>query len=242
MTKPTTTVLIILAVLFLASPSRLEAQTPSGPESYFNVTFGAQPQRRTVAATATATIFDETALFRADHRIANGAFFDIAVGRRMLLPGGLTLGFAFSSFSSDGAAGGTASIPDPLFRGRPAVRALEAGGLKRSEQSYHLQAVWFKPVSRKIDLAVALGPSLIRVSQQFASGTLDAATQTVTFGPDKESGVRTGLNAGVDFTYLLKPRYGVGLLVRYTWAKIPLAAADVTAGGFQGGLGLRLQF
>src|SRR6188508_531908 len=98
MTKPTTTVLMLMTALFLGSASRIEAQTTSGPDFYINATFGAQPQRRTVDAAATSTIFDETAEFNAEHRIANGPFFDIAAGQKVA-PNFL-VGIAFSTFGS----------------------------------------------------------------------------------------------------------------------------------------------
>lgn len=246
MIKTTTTVLsastalITIAVLFFAAPSRVDAQTAAGPEYYFNATFGAQPQRRTVLGTATATIFNETAEFTADHRVGNGPFFDIAAGQR--LTSSIIVGLSFSSFSSKGTAAGTASIPDPLFVGRPAIVGIQGSDLKRGEQFINLRAVWFRPLSKKIDLAVAAGPSVAHVKQQFLSGALTEGTENVVFIAEDQSGWGFGLNADADITYLLTPKYGIGLLLRYAWAKVGLDAADVTAGGFQGGLGIRVRF
>jgi len=241
MTKPTITVLIMTAALSVAFANRVDAQTPSGPEMYFNVTVGAQPQSRTVEGIATTELFEDTAEFTADHEIGSGVFFDIAGGQR--LTNNLIVGLAVSfSSSGGGTAAGTASIPDPLFRDRPTIMAIELDDLHRSEQFIHFQAVWFRPVSSKIDLAVTAGPSIARVSQEFASGALQEDTGTVEIVADKQSGWGFGLNGGVDLTYLLTPQYGVGVLLRYTWASIGLPAADVTAGGFQVGAGLRVRF
>jgi hypothetical protein len=243
MTKTTTALMMMMmtAALVLAGTNPALAQTtPTGPNRFVNVSFGAQPQRRTVDAHLKTTIFEDQAEFNAEHRVSNGPFFDISAGEMVMET--LIVGVGFSYFGSKGAASGTASIPDPLFRGRPSLVSIEGSDLKRTELGFHLQGVWFHPLTKKIDIALAAGPSLFRVKQQFVSGSVADGTQTVTFGVEDQSGVGIGLNAGGDVTYLLTPRYGIGLLLRYTWASVGLDAADVTAGGFQAGLGLRVRF
>jgi hypothetical protein len=230
----------MIAALSLGFATPVAAQPAAVPEYYFNVTVGGQPQSRTVEAIATTELFEDTAAFTADHEIGSGVFFDIAGAQR--LTDNLVVGLAVSFFSSNGSAAGTASIPDPLFRDRPTIMPIELADLRRSEQFFHFQAIWFRPVGSKMDLAVSAGPSIARVSQEFASGALQEGTGTVQIGPDKQTGWGFGVNGGVDLTYLLTPRYGIGLLLRYTWASIGLPAADVTAGGFQAGAGLRVRF
>jgi hypothetical protein len=53
-----------------------------------------------------------------------------------------------------------------------------------------------------------------------------------------------GINLGVDVTYLVTKRFGVGGLARYTWGSADLdgAADKLTVGGFQIGGGLRVRF
>jgi hypothetical protein len=53
-----------------------------------------------------------------------------------------------------------------------------------------------------------------------------------------------GIHFGVDITYLVTPRYGVGVLARYTWGSADITGADesVTVGGLQIGGGLRIRF
>ena len=243
MTKTTTALMMMMmtAALLLAADTPAFAQTTStGPNGFVNVSFGAQPQQRTVAASVKTTIFDEQAEFNADHEISNGPFFDISAGHMVMDT--LIVGAGFSSFGSKGNASGTASIPDPLFVGRPTLVPIEGSDLERSELGFHFMAVWFRPLTKKIDLSIAGGPSIFHVSQQFVSGSVAEGTQVVTFGVDDQSGVGIGINVGGDVTYLLTPRYGIGLLLRYTWASVGLDAADVTVGGFQGGLGLRIRF
>lgn len=241
MTKTTTTVLTV-AALYLAVPAQVAAQTAqmTGPESYVGVTVGAQPQRRTVSAVATSTVFNKTATFTADHRVGNGPFYDVSAGHRVSRT--ITVGVAVSSFDTDGSAAGTASIPDPIVVGKFSSVALEGRNMNRGERAFHLQGVWFRPVSRKIDVAVSAGPSLFYVSQEFVSGSAAEGSSTVTYAAESQAGLGFGLNVGADATWLLTPRYGVGLLLRYTWGKVALDAANVTAGGVQGGLGLRVRF
>ena len=241
-TKTTTLALAVsmIAVLLLVHPSPAAAQVATGPDNYVGVSFGAQPQSRTVDANATTTIFDEDAEFEAEHRISNGPFFDISAGHRVTP--GLIVGFSLSFFNSDGTATGTGAIPDPAFVGRPTMIAVEGSDLKRSEQAFHLQAVWFHPLTQKIDVAVSVGPSLIHVSQDFVSGAFDEDTQQVSVVADSQGGIGVGFNVGADTTYMLNSRYGVGLLLRYSWASVGLDAADVTVGGFQAGVGLRVRF
>ena len=53
-----------------------------------------------------------------------------------------------------------------------------------------------------------------------------------------------GVHFGVDLTYMVTPRFGVGGIARYSWGSADLAGAEdsVTVGGFQIGAGLRVRF
>ncbi len=241
MTKTTTA--LVVAALYLAVPALADAQSDKAkiPESYFNVTVGAQPQQRTFEAKATPTIFNEEATFTADQTVGNGAFYDFAAGFRVSTH--LIVGGTISYFQGEGDAAGTASIPDSIvFDQPPTVVPIQGNNLKRSEFGYHLQAVWFVPLSRKLDVAVSAGPSIFHVSQDLLSGSSAEGSKTVTYGVDSQSGTGVGVNVGLDTTYLFTPRYGVGLLLRYTWGKVSLDATDLTVGGFQAGAGLRIRF
>ena len=242
MTNTTTLALglTMTAALLVVDARPAAAQPAVAPDNYVNVSVGAQPQSRTVDANATANIFDEDAEFKAEHSIGGGVFFDISAGHRVTPD--VVVGVSFSSFRSDGTATGTGEIPDPAFVDRPTVIDVTGSDLKRSEQAFHFQAVWFRPLTNKVDVALSLGPSLIHVSQDFVSGRLDEGTQEVSIVADSQGGTGFGFNVGADTTYMFNGRYGVGLLLRYSWASVGLPAADVTAGGFQVGLGLRARF
>jgi hypothetical protein len=53
-----------------------------------------------------------------------------------------------------------------------------------------------------------------------------------------------GINMGVDVTYLLNKKMGVGGILRYTWGSVDLEGAkdSLTVGGFQIGIGGRYRF
>jgi hypothetical protein len=53
-----------------------------------------------------------------------------------------------------------------------------------------------------------------------------------------------GINFGVDVTYLLTKKAGIGAIARYTWGSVDLEGAkdSLTVGGFQIGVGARYRF
>jgi hypothetical protein len=238
MTK-TTTVLLMIGALSLAGRTSVGAQTLSAPptQAFVNVSVGVQPQSRTLNAVETFSLFDEDAKVSAAHKINSGAFFEIGAGYRVWRS--LAVGLALSSFGSKGDATGTASIPDPVFADRPTIVPLQGHDMKHTERGIHLQATWFYPVTEKMDVAFSVGPSFIRVSQQL----LTTANQSAVIALDTQKGTAKGVNIGVDGTYMLTDRVGVGLLIRYAGGSVDLpSAANVKAGGFQLGIGARIRF
>lgn len=67
---------------------------------------------------------------------------------------------------------------------------------------------------------------------------------TVTVDVTQISKTTVGLNVGVDVTYLVTKKIGVGGLARYTRGSADLdgATEKLTVGGFQIGGGLRIRF
>jgi hypothetical protein len=65
-----------------------------------------------------------------------------------------------------------------------------------------------------------------------------AGTATV-----RQSKSKAGFNVGGDLTWLLRPRVGVGVDVRFSRAEIPLTdTATIVAGGAHVGAGMRFRF
>src|SRR5581483_3270616 len=134
----------------------------------------------------------------------------------------------------------SATIPSPFVTDSPKTTTATISGLKRSERAVNLMAVWTRPVSQKMDAALVLGPSFIKVIQGVPTVNVIDGTQDVTVVSQDQSKTTVGFLFGGDFSYLFNPHYGVGAIVRYTVAKVDLpAVSGVTAGGFQIGGGFR---
>ena len=148
---------------------------------------------------------------------------------------------------------GAASVPSPISFSRPPTQVtINEASASRSDRNVYLVAVWFFPVSEKIDVALAIGPSFTRVqqdlvidSQAFRQNIVNAATSGATIAPivQSESGTAKGINVGVDGQYMFTKMIGAGVFIRYNGGSVDLPdATGVNAGGFQVGIGGRLRF
>ena len=156
----------------------------------------------------------------------------------------LAVGIGFSSFSRPSDASVTASIPNPLIFDQPLTVTSTQSGLAHSEKGVHLQAVWFVPVTDKIDVALFVGPSFIHVTQGLVSAaTIPSGTQNVNLTVGSEEGTAKGVNVGVDGNYLFTRNFGAGIFIRYAGGSVDLPSApDLKVGGFQAGIGARVRF
>ena len=101
-------------------------------------------------------------------------------------------------------------------------------------------------ITDKFDAAFSFGPTIFMVKQDVATGITvnepgpTLASTTIT----REEKTSVGANFGVDLNYLVTPKIGAGLLVRYTVGSADLdsASESLTVGGFQIGAGVRLRF
>jgi hypothetical protein len=228
-------------IMACAVPAGAQSAAVPAGQGFLNVNLGAQPNRRTITSSQSFSLYGETAKIDATQRVANGPVFEVAGGYRVRRL--FSLGAGFSFFSSKGSAAMTAVIPNPIFFDRLATVSVTAADLKRSETGVHIRALWTIPVRDKINLSVSAGPSIIHVSQQIASGTVPANTQTLNSTFNEETGNAFGVNIGFDGAYMVTPRAGVGLFVQYAGGSVDLTdAKGVKAGGVQAGLGLRLRF
>jgi hypothetical protein len=207
-----------------------------------NITGGAQPQRRELGKTDTFTLYEEKATLTSSQPIKNGVFFDVSGGYR--IGQSFAIGAGFSSFSTTSSASVVATIPNPLFFDQLKTVTSSADGLEHTERGIHLQAVWFVPVTDKIDVALSAGPSFIQVNQHLVSSvTVPTGTQNINVVTGTEEGTAKGVNVGFDGTYLFTRNIGVGLMIRYAGGSVDLPSAPgLSVGGFQGGLGARIRF
>jgi hypothetical protein len=216
-----------------------------------SINVGAQLSSTTFTTTTTFPVYVETSTITTSYTLPKGKLFDGGILFRVA--GNFGVGVALSSFSERRDATVAGSIPHPFFFNTPRPLSGTATGLQRSEVAAHIQAAYVV-ASKKVDLAVFVGPTIFRVSQDLVSNAVYAETypyDTVTFTSAttvKGEGTKTGFNVGADFGYKLSRSVGVGGLVRFSRATLsfPLAGSTSSvssdAGGLQAGGGVRFYF
>jgi len=242
---------VVMAMLVAAAAANANAQTQPPPANlgFVNISFGTQPASRDANVNESFALYGETATFATAQEIGSGALFDITGGYRIRPAFGASVGF--TNFSNTSGSTVNTSIPNPLVFDQPLAASASVPDLTHSERSIHLSAVWFLPVTDKIDVALSFGPTFIMVSQDMVSSiSVPAGTQTANpvVTTEKETGV--GVNIGFDGTYLVTRNFGAGLFLRYAGAKVDLgsdAAGEPlvdgqSVGGFQFGVGVRMRF
>jgi hypothetical protein len=243
MTK--TTIIVMTAVLALASPSLAHAQAPAPPTEragFANISVGGQFQSHTFTTNNTINVFGENGVVTANQAVGSGFVFDATGGYRVWQK--VIVAVGISTFTGKGDAAALASIPDRLRFGSFTNVPVDASDLKQSDVALNFQAMWTLSLTDQFDLAIFGGPSIIRVKQDFPSVAVNATTGAVTTTVETQSKT-TGKagSGGVDLSYKLADRYGVGVFVRYLGGKVDLPAAPkLTIGGVQAGVGIRYHF
>jgi len=160
----------------------------------------------------------------------------------------LAVGLAASRVTKTVAGAVDAQLPHPFVFNQPRSVSGDASGLHRAETAIHVQARWMLDKTRWQTSLVA-GPSWITVDQDLVDDVLVAQAypyDTATFDGVAKQSVsksRLGFNAGVDATYWMRPRVGLGVMALYSRAHVPLTASAATdAGGMHVTAGLRLGF
>lgn len=222
-------------------PAAAQAPGPATQKAFVNVNFGGQFSDRTINATVTTPVYEETATLSSTTKVSGGALFDISAGYRVY--GDFFAALAITAFGDSTDADYTASVPNPTFFDRPLASSGQIGDLKRREVGFHPQIVWAYPLTDKVDLAVSLGPSFVRLSQDvLQSLTVPAGTQTGIPNVGREKATAVGVHFGADVTYTITPRYGAGVFFRYVNASADLPSLeDAKTGGAQLGVGARIR-
>lgn len=242
--KSTLTVAAMGVALSTFAASSAQAQMQWTDKGFVNVNVGAQVPKQTLTAETSPEIYGEPALFRSTSDVGGGAFFDVAAGYKIWK--NLVVGLGYTRVTSSNDLSVDASIPDPLIFDAPRAVNATIPDAKHSQQSLHLMGTWMMPVTDKVDVGFQFGPTIFFVSQDLPQDVTvtepgPTLASTGLSGVDKTT---VGLHFGVDATYLLTPRIGVGGLFRYVWgsADIGSSSESVTLGGLQIGVGLRARF
>ena len=234
--------LALAVVALFAAPAH--AQMTWTDQGFVNVSFGVQAGSDSLQTTSGFDLYGEQGTLATTQDIDGGAIFDIGGGYKVWR--NLAVGISFSRVKSDSDINITATVPDPNFFDRQRAVAGNAPGADHSEFATHLQATWMMPVTDKIDVGLSFGPTIFSVSQEVATAITvnepGPSLASTTIVKAKETGV--GINLGADVTYLVTPRFGAGVLLRYTHGSVdvPGATDSLAVGGVQFGVGLRVRF
>jgi hypothetical protein len=241
--RKTSTILAIAVVVVAAARSNVSAQTELAPvtRGFVNFDVGAQTQSRTIATTSTLPVFGETATITTNQEIRKGAVVGIEGGYRVWRNLAVAVGVTRFSRESDGAV--SAVIPNPLVFDQPLTLNLTQSNLSHTETGVHVMAVYFFPITDKIDVSVSAGPSFIHVHQDYVVPTIPTGTQTVNLSSSSETGTAKGANVGVDANYFFTKNVGAGVFMRYAGGSLDLPSVkSLSVGGFQIGVGARVHF
>ena len=236
--------MILAGLAALLAPGDAAAQMLWTDQAFLNANIGVQAGSHTLATNSAFELYEEPATISSDQSVDGGAFFEIAAGYKVWR--NLTVGLAFSHMSSDADVNITGSIPDQAITDRPRPVSGSVSGAGHSENALHLQGVWMMPVTDKVDVGFQFGPTIFFVSQDVpTSVSVSEPGPTITSISVTDEGKTTmGIHFGIDVTYLIRPRLGIGGLARYSWGSIdvPVATDNLTVGGFQLGVGVRYRF
>ena len=197
-------------------------------------------------------IYSERAAITAPHEVTGGlTALDVAGGVRVWRSVGV--GATYTKLGRTENVDVAALVPHPVYFNQPRA-ASKVTPLRRTETAVHIQALFVVPVTPRIDLALSGGPSLINISQDFASG-LEVTEGADPFVNVAIGNVRTvtrtgrlvGVNVGADVTYFLTSLAGVGGTIRYTSSTFATrqgdgSTIDLSVGGFQVAFGARIRF
>ena len=160
----------------LAFGSLAGAQSMMDGKLFINVNGGGQTQARSVDNTFSIPIYGQTATVSTTATIPSGAIFDLSAGYKVMHNLGVAVGF--STFSVTGAAAGAASVPSPIFFNRPLAVTIPESPAERKDRSVYVLLVGFVPVTDKVELALSIGPSFIRVQQALITSVRCAAARS----------------------------------------------------------------
>lgn len=244
--------LVMVCVVMSAGIPDAQAQMIQWQDrGYISVNFGIQPQSREFTEVSAPEINGDPATITVPHTIGSGAFPDFAVGYRLWENLGVHVGYSYFSKSETPTL--VAAIPHPAFGGVNRTATTSAGELSHSESAFHTHLLWMIPLSEEIEVAVLVGPSFYNIKQDFVETvgvTETAPFTTVTISSVQQieqSESAVAFTAGLDGTYRLTPKFGIGAFFRYSGASadMPLSGGTtvtVEAGGIQIGGGLRYRF
>jgi hypothetical protein len=234
----------LLCLVLCAAATPAHAQMQWTDKGFFNVSAGLQLGSQDLAVTTPFDIYGETGSVASTLDVKSGGFFDFGAGYKVWRNLAVGVSYSWTDAKSDSAI--AASVPDPLIFDAPRQVSATASNVQHQEQAINITGTWMVPVTDKIDVAIAFGPTFFNVSQDVPNSVTvtEPGPSISTVGVEGVDESSVGFHLGVDVTYMVNKRFGVGGLARYSRGSIELAnAADnLKVGGFQIGGGLRVRF
>lgn len=232
----------LFCVALCAAATPAHAQMTWTDKGFVNANVGFQAGSQDFAATTPFDIYGETGSVASTMETKVGGFFDIAAGYKVWRNLALGLGYSIGTGSSDAVV--NASVPDPLVFDAFRSVSSNVSDVTHREQAFHITGTWMIPVTDKVDVGIAFGPTIFNVNQDVPNGVdvTEPGPSITRVNVDDVGETAVGFHLGVDVTYLLTPRIGVGGLARYTRGSTEIGGNDLDLGGFQIGAGLRVRF
>jgi opacity protein-like surface antigen len=193
--------------------------------------------------------FAETGTIESTYEANSAIGFDGSVGVRVWRNVGA--GVAVSTYAGKEGGEVTARIPHPFHFNQHREVSGEAG-LTRKETAIHASLLYIVPAGERFQVILGAGPTFFQAEQSFVNDVLytqEYPFDTATFNGvdiDNESASGIGFNASLDVAWRFSRSFGAGALVRYTQGTVPFTPGDrevdVTVGGVQAGVGIRVIF
>lgn len=192
----------------------------------------------------------ETATITVDHGAKTAVAF--SVGGAVKIVPQFWVGVQYGMSDTKSSASVTAVIPHPILFNTPRTVEGSVDNVAHTEQNVHVELMYALPL-HAVDVKVMGGPTFFNVKQDFVSNV--SLNETYPFDTATFAGATTkrlsetavGFNAGVDVSYPLTSKLGIGGLVRYSRADVKFDDAEVgahtvKAGGVEALGGVRLRF
>lgn len=234
--------LLCLALCAVATPAR--AQMTWTDKIFVNANVGAQVGSSELTVTTPFEIYGEQGTVTSTQDVKGGGLFDVSAGYKVWRNLAIGVGYTRTSGKADAAV--TAQVPDFFLHDNLRPVSASASDVKHTEQAVNITGTWMVPVTDKIDVGVVFGPTFFTVKQEVPNSVAvtEPGPSVASVGVEEVSKSAVGIHIGVDVSYMVTKRYGVGGLARYTRGSvdIPNASESLEVGGFQIGGGVRVRF
>ena len=257
--------IILVVGLIISASSNTEAQSLLDPRFLVTTNLGIQAQSTPRTDIVNFEYGDELGEIRSTQTLGPYVSFDIGGSMRVWKQIGV--GMSLARTQGTATAMVEADVPHPMFYEWHRTARTSKAGLTHRELGYHIYGQLLLPISSSTLITVSGGPSYFNASQEVVVAVESIERnppwfETVRIIPSNIENVATsawGYNAGVDLTYYRntlfgnlglsgRRRIGVGVDMRYSWAKPPVALkGQLQDRGLQVGVvrvtgGIRIRF